>query len=65
MVFDGISKGVKDPVMEQMVDEATKVLEAVADKLWVSWANHLIPNVSHWVKVEAVVRAWDEQDCKI
>ena len=65
MVFDGISKGMKDPVMEQMVDEATNVLEAVADKSWVSWANRLIPNVSHQVKVEAVVRAWDEQDCKI
>ena len=26
MVFDGISKGMKDLVMEQMVDKATKVL---------------------------------------
>ena len=62
---DGISKGVKDLAMEQMVDEATKVLEAVVDESWVSWANHLIPNISHQAKAEAEVRAQEEQDRKI
>ena len=46
MVFDGVSKGVKDPGVEQMVDEATKVLEAVANELWLPWAEHLISNVA-------------------
>ena len=51
--------------MEQMVDEATKVLEAVVDESWVLWAEHLIPNISCWAKAEAEAKAWDEQDCKL
>ena len=65
MVFHSILMGMKDLVMEQMVDEATKVLKAVVDESWVSWANHLIPNVSHRVKAEVEVRAQEEQDHKI
>ena len=47
MVFDGASKGVKDPVVEQMIDEATMVLEAIANELWLPWVEHLVPNVAH------------------
>ena len=47
MVFDGILKGTKDPVIEQMVDEATKVLEAIANESWLPWVECLVPNVAH------------------
>ena len=64
-MFDGVSKGAKDPVVEQMVDEATKVLEAIADESWVLWAEHLIPIVSCWFRAEAEAKAQAEQDCKL
>ena len=48
-----------------MVDKATKVLEAVADELWVPWAKHLVPNVSCRFRAEAEAKAWDEQDRKL
>ena len=48
-----------------MVEEATKVLEAVADESWLPWVECLIPNVSRWFKVEAEVKAQVEQDCKV
>ena len=65
MEFDGISKGAKDPIVEQMVNEATKVLKAVADELWVPWAEWLIPNISCQFRVEAEAKAWAEQDHKV
>ena len=65
MVFDGVSKSKKDLVVEQMVDKATKVLEAVADELWVPWAKHLVPNVSCRFRAEAEAKARDEQDRKL
>ena len=63
MVFDGVLKGVKDPGVEQMVDEATKVLEAVANESWLPWAEHLFPNVARQVRAEAEARV--EHDCKL
>ena len=65
MVFNGVLKGVKDLVVEQMVDEATKVLEAVANESWVLWAEWLISNISRWFRVEAEARARAEQDHKL
>ena len=65
MVYNGISKCTKDPVVDQMVDEATKVLKAVVDESWVPWAGHLIPNISHWVRAEVEARAQEAHDCKI
>ena len=65
MVFNGVSKGMNDPVVEQMVDKATKVLEAIADKSWVPWVERLIPNISHRFRVEAEVRAQAELDHKL
>ena len=65
MVYDGVLKGVKDPVVDQMVDEATKVLEAIGDESWALWVDRLIPNISCWVREEAEARAQEEQDCKI
>ena len=51
MVFDGVLKGAKDRVVEQMVEEATKVLETVVDELWLPWVEHLIPNISRHLRV--------------
>ena len=62
MIFDGISKGAKDPVVEQMVDKATTVLEAIANKLWLPWVEPLIPNMARRVRAEAEARAWEEHD---
>ena len=64
MVFDGVSKGAKDPVVEQMVEEATKVLETVVDELWLLWVERLIPNISHHLRVEVEAKAQEEQNCK-
>ena len=51
--------------MEQMVDEATKVLEAVVDKSWVPWVDCLIPNISHQARVEVDAKAWKVHNCNI
>ena len=62
MIFDGVSKGVKDLVVEQMINEATVVMEAVANESWLPWAERLIPNVAHQVRAEVEARAWEEHD---
>ena len=43
-----------------MVDEATAVLEAVADDSWITWGTWVIPNVVTQMRVEEEVRAWME-----
>ena len=65
MVFDGVSKGAKDPEVEQMVKEAIKVLEAIADELWLPWAECLIPKVSRCLRVEVEAKAQEEQNHKL
>ena len=65
MVYDGISKGTQNPVVDQMVNEATKALEAVVDESWVPWVHHLIPNISCRVRAEVEAKAREEQDHKI
>ena len=55
----------KDPDVDQLVDEATKVLEAVADKSWVLWASHLVPNMARRVREAAEQKVREENDCKI
>ena len=65
MVYNGVSKGAKDPVVDQMVDKATKGLKAVVDKLWVLWVDHLIPNISHQVRAEAEARACEDHNHRI
>ena len=64
MVYNGVSKGVKDKTVDQMVEDATRVLEVVVDELWVLWVAHLIPNVACQVRAEAEARAWEEHDCR-
>ena len=48
-----------------MVQDATKVLEDVADESWVPWAGRIIPNVVHRVKQETEVRAREEHGRKL
>ena len=65
MVFNGVLKGVKDPIIEQMVDEATKVLEAIANESWLPWVECLVPNVARRVRAEAETRAREEHNQKL
>ena len=65
MVYNGVSKGVKDPVVDQLVDKATEALEAIADELWVPWASRLVPNVAHQVREAAEEKLRKENDRKI
>ena len=37
MGFNRVSNGERNPLVEEMVDEAAAVLEAVAEGLWVVW----------------------------
>ena len=48
----------------QIVEDATKALEAIADESWILWVAHLVPNVAHRVREEAKARAWEEHDRK-
>ena len=52
-------------MVDQMVKDATKVLEDVADELWVPWAGHIIPNMVRRVRQETEVRAREEYDRKL
>ena len=47
-------------MVEQMVEDATKVLEDVADKSWVPWVGCLIPTVVRQVREETEARAREE-----
>ena len=38
MVFDQITKGKRNTTVEELVEQVTGVLERVADKSWVEWA---------------------------
>ena len=48
-----------------MVEDATKVLEDVADESWVPWVGHLIPTVVCQVREEMEARAREEYDLKL
>ena len=48
-----------------MIDEATAVLEAVANESWLPWVECLAPNVACRVRAEAEARAREEHDCEL
>ena len=52
-----LSKVEEDETVDQMVKDATKVVEDVADESWVPWAGRIIPNVVHRVRQETEARA--------
>ena len=64
MVYNGISKGTKDLVVNQMVEDVTMALETVADKSWVPWVDCLIPNVAHQVQAEVEAKVHEQHECK-
>ena len=59
------SKPWPNVMVDQMVKDATRALEVVADKSWVPWVECLIPNVSHQVRVEVATRACEEHNSRI
>ena len=52
-------------MVDQMVKDATKVLEDVTDESWVPWAGRIIPNVVRRVRQETEARAREEYDRKL
>ena len=44
-------------MVKQMVKDATKVLEDVADKSWVPWVGRLIPNLVRQVRAAVEARS--------
>ena len=55
----------EDETVKQMVEDATKVLEDVADESWVPWAGHLIPTVIHRVREEMEARAREDHNWRL
>ena len=53
MAFDHLAKGETDAVVEEMVDEAVRMIKSVADDAWVPWAGRLVPNIARRVREEA------------
>ena len=51
--------------MEIMLEEATGILEAVADKSWVLWAEWVIPNMVFQMREQAEVRHCKEHTKKV
>ena len=51
-----------DKTVDQVVEDTTRALEAIADELWILWVAHLIPNMAHQVRAEAEARAREEHD---
>ena len=52
-------------MVDQMVEDTTRVLEVIVDELWILWAARLIPNVAHRVRAEAEARAQEEHNRKL
>ena len=51
-----------DETVEQIVEDATEVLEAIADKSWLPWVTRLIPKVASRVWAEAKARVREAHD---
>ena len=64
-MYNSVLKGVKDAMVDQIVKNTTRALEAMADKLWVPLAGHLILNMACWVRAEAEGKAHEEHDRNI
>ena len=54
-----------DETVEQVVEDATEILEAVTDELWIPWATRLIPKVASRVRAEAKARAREDHDWQL
>ena len=65
MAFDCLAKGETDAAVEEMVNEAVRTIESVADNAWISWVGRLIPNIVHRVREETEVRDCEERERRI
>ena len=65
MAFDCLAKGETDAAVEEMVNEAVRTIEPVADNAWISWARRLIPNIVRRVRGETEVRDREERERRI
>lgn len=50
--------------VEEMVDEAVRMIETVVDNTWVTWVGRLVPNFAHRLREEADVRDHKEKERK-
>ena len=64
-MFDQLSKGKHNAMVEKRVEEATGVLKAVADDLWTLWVEHVIPNVAFQARKRVVVEEHEEHTKKV
>ena len=63
--YDRLAKGETDAAVVEMVDEAVRTIEAIADDTWVSWAGRLVPNVTRRVREEVEAKDREEKEQKI
>ena len=56
MAFDRLAKGETDAAVEEMVNEAVRTIESIADDAWISWVGRLIPNIVRRVREETEAR---------
>ena len=65
MAFDCLAKGETDAAVEEMVDEAVRTIESVADDAWVPWVGRLVPNIVRRVQEAAEAKDCEEKERKI
>ena len=53
-----------DETVEQIIEDATEALEAIADESWIPWVARLVPNMACRVREEAEAKAREEHDWK-
>ena len=63
--FDRLAKGETDAAVEEMVDEAVRTIESVADDAWVPWAGRLVPNIVRRLQEAAEAKDREEKERKI
>ena len=64
VAYDRLAKGETDAAVVEMVDEAVRTIEAVADDTWVSWAGRLVPNIARRIREEAEAKDREEKERK-
>ena len=60
--YNRLAKGETDAAVVEMVDEAVRTIEAVADDTWVSWAGRLVPNIARRIREEAEAKDREEKE---
>ena len=47
------------------MEEVTGILEVVADELWITWAEWVIPNMALWAREQVVAKECEEHTKKV